>query len=379
MSNHKRRIAILSPIFSSANKAHGGITPVVANLAKGFALRGLFVDMLVRLPKHSTLPESPLGNGIRIIDLGTSHRLSTALAVVRYLRAEQPVALLAAGHRFNLAAAWAKRFSPKSRIYLSVHNTVSAEASGGGFWKTWKRWRAISRFYPRADGVITVSQGVADDLVAHSKLSKQQIQVINNPIVTPDLMQAAQQEIDHPWFAPDAPPVILGTGRLSKQKAFDVLLKAFAIVRQQRPCRLMILGEGPLRGELETLAKSLGISDDVSLPGFISNPYATMRQAKVFVLSSAFEGFGNVLVEAMAVGTPVVATDCPSGPRDILDNGRYGPLVAVGDSNALAQAILDTLDNPLDAAILTSAADRFELGTITAQYLAYLGLTEQTA
>ena len=370
----QRRIAILSPLYSNPGNMHGGITPVVSNLAKGFARRGLMVDMLVRLPKEAHLPAESLGPSVRIINLGTSHRLSTAFAVARYLRSEQPAVLLAAGHRFNMAAAWAKRFSPKSRVYLSVHNTVSAEAKGGGRWKVWKRWRAISRFYPRADGIVTVSQGVADDLLSHSKLSRQQIKVINNPIVTPDLVHQAHQKIDHPWFKPDAVPVILGAGRLSKQKAFDVLLKAFAIIRQQRACRLMILGEGPLRAELEALAASLGITDDFALPGFVSNPYAYMQHAKVFALSSAFEGFGNVLVEAMAVGTPVVSTDCPSGPREILDAGRYGALVPVGDTEALAQAILGAMERPTEQSLLTEAIERFELDTITSQYLTYLGL-----
>jgi glycosyltransferase involved in cell wall biosynthesis len=374
MSNDQRRVAILSPIFSNPKQVHGGITPVVANLAKGFAARGLRVDMLVRLPKQVSLPAAPLGEGIRIIDLGTSHRLSTALAVARYCRNEHPDALLAAGHRFNLAAAWAKRLSPRCKIYLSVHNTVSAEAKGGGRWKSWKRWRAISRFYPRADGVICVSQGVADDLLRHAKLKRQQIQVINNPIVTPDLLQQAQQQLDHPWFSPDAEPVILAAGRLAEQKAFDVLLQAFARVRQQRPCRLMILGEGELRTKLAALAATLGIREDVALPGFVTNLPAYMRQAKVFALSSAFEGFGNVLVEAMAVGTPVVSTDCPSGPRDILHAGRYGALVPVGDSEALANAILATLDKPVDRSLLAEAVKRYTVDTITSQYLDYLGL-----
>ncbi len=376
MASNKLRVAILSPIYSNPDKTHGGITPVVANLAKGFAYRGLIVDMLVRLPRHSSLPATPPNDGIRIINLGTSHRLSTALAVARYLRTERPTALLAAGHRFNLSSAWAKSFSPKSQVYLSVHHPVSAAAKGNGRWKTWKRWQAISGFYPRADGVVAVSQGVADDLLKHSRLASRQVKVINNPIVTNELLQASQQEMNHSWFTHDAPPVILGTGRLSKPKAFDVLLNAFATIHRQRPCRLIILGEGPLRGELETLADSLGITEDFSLPGFVSNPYAYMRQAKVFALSSAFEGFGNVLVEAMATGTPVVSTDCPSGPREILGNGRYGRLVPVGNSEALAQAIMDTLDNPLDKSVLASAVNRFELDTITSQYMRYLGLAD---
>jgi len=204
----------------------------------------------------------------------------------------------------------------------------------------------MSRLYPQAHNIVAVSQGVAEDLSTLIQLSPDRVTVIYNPVITPNLLEQALAPLTHPWFEREQPPVILGAGRLSLQKDFPTLLRAFALVRQHRPARLVILGEGEERANLERLAIELGIQNDVSMPGFVDNPFAFMAKASVFVLSSAWEGFGNVLVEALACGCPVVATDCRSGPREILDNGRYGRLVPVGDHEALAKAILETLDNP---------------------------------
>jgi glycosyltransferase involved in cell wall biosynthesis len=175
--------------------------------------------------------------------------------------------------------------------------------------------------------------------------------------------------------------VVLGVGRLTAQKDFPSLIRAFAKVRAQKPCRLVILGEGELRGELEALVASLDLSADVALPGFTDNPFAWMRQSSLFVLSSAWEGFGNVLVEAMACGTPVVSTNCPSGPAEILENGRWGRLVPVGDVDALADAMLATLAETTHADVATRAQD-FGVEQAVAGYLGLLlhqSITHQRA
>jgi glycosyltransferase involved in cell wall biosynthesis len=204
----------------------------------------------------------------------------------------------------------------------------------------------MRRLYPKADRIVAVSQGVADDLISLLNLPHEKVTVIYNPIFTPELFEQAKQPANHPWFEQNRLPVILAVGRLTRQKDYPILFRAFSLVRQVRPAKLLILGEGEERANLERLAIELGIQNDVSMPGFVDNPFAFMAKASVFVLSSAWEGFGNVLVEALACGCPVVATDCRSGPREILDNGRYGRLVPVGDHEALAKAILETLDNP---------------------------------
>jgi glycosyltransferase involved in cell wall biosynthesis len=223
-------------------------------------------------------------------------------------------------------------------------------------------------FYPWADTIVAVSHAAAQDIATMSGIPRDRVKVIYNPATTPALLEKAQEPLDHPWFASGQPPVILAVGRLFKVKDFATLIRAFALVCQQRPARLMILGEGEERPALEALVQTLGIQDDVALPGFTPNPYVYMRHAAVFVLSSLSESFSNVVVEALAVGTPVISTDFPGGTREILDNGRYGTLVPVGDAQAMAAAICATLDEPPDSAALRQRANDFSLEKSFAQY-----------
>lgn len=214
---------------------------------------------------------------------------------------------------------------------------------------------------------------MAQDLRCPVGVDAARIKVIYNPIVTTELFALAKQLVIHSWFTDDRVPVILGVGRLAKQKDFPTLLRAFAKVRATRPCRLIILGEGEERRRLQTLARTLGIEIDFDLPGFVPNPFAYMSRAAALVLPSAFEGFGNVVAEALAVGTPVVTTDCRHGPREILSDGNYGPLVPVGDSNALAQGIQRTLETPPERDRLRARAQAFTTEAIADQYLATFG------
>jgi glycosyltransferase involved in cell wall biosynthesis len=198
----------------------------------------------------------------------------------------------------------------------------------------------MKRFYPWADGIIVVSNGVRDDMARVTKIPSERITVIYNPsVVRDEVWEKAQAPLDHPWLKPGQPPVIIAVGRLQIQKDYPTLFSAFAQVRKRLPARLLILGEGRERGSLEELVRKLGLENDVSMPGFVMNPYAYMARASLFVLSSRWEGLPTVLIEALCCGTSVVSTDCPSGPREILKGGEYGRLVPVGDVDALAQAI----------------------------------------
>jgi glycosyltransferase involved in cell wall biosynthesis len=218
--------------------------------------------------------------------------------------------------------------------------------------------------------VVAVSQGVAKDLNKVLGLPMEKMQVIYNPAVTPELKTKSQEPLDHPWFAPGEPPVILGVGKLEAQKDFPTLIRAFSQIRKIQPARLVILGWGPEsdKQKLETLIHELGVEADVNLAGYVNNPFAYMARASVFALSSRWEGLPFVLVEAMAVGTPVVSTDCESGPAEILGDSKYGMLVPVGDSQALAEAILNVLagkSQQAEAAWLS----QFSLETVTQHYL----------
>jgi glycosyltransferase involved in cell wall biosynthesis len=226
----------------------------------------------------------------------------------------------------------------------------------------------IRHFYPWADAVTAVSDGVADDLARVSGLPRSAIVTTWNPVVSPSLSEAAAQPLEHAWFRPGEPPVVLGVGKLRPQKDFATLIDAFAKVRAKRPARLMILGEGVEEGRLRVRARRLDISADVALEGFVANPFAYMARAAVFALSSAWEGLPSVLIQAMACGCPVVSTDCPSGPSEILEGGARGPLVPVGDSDALAAAILRLLDSPPDREGLRRRAEDFSVERVALRY-----------
>jgi glycosyltransferase involved in cell wall biosynthesis len=266
-----------------------------------------------------------------------------------------------------------------TRIFTTVNINLTEKLAAHRPHKRATHLIQLKRYLPRNDGIIAVSQGVAQHTATLIGLPIERIQVAPQPSVTPELEQLAVAPVEHPWFAPDQPPVILGVGRLTPQKDFASLIRAFAKLRATRPCRLVILGEGELRNALTELATSLGVADDFALPGFVTNPYAYMAKAGLFVLSSAFEGSPNVLIEALGVGAPLVATDCPYGPREILEGGRHGPLVPVGDVDALTAAMKETLDNPPNRATLTAAAQRYSTVNSASAYIHALGIDTSAA
>jgi len=346
----------------------GGAERVMLSLAEGFAQRGFCVDLVLAKAEGPYLKD--VSREVRIVDLNASRVIKSLPSLVRYLRSEKPDAMLSAMGHANIVAICARSLAMVStRVVVSEHSTLSLSMQNAptkrGRFMPW----LMKFFYPRANGIIAVSKGVADDLARVIGLPRKRITVIYNPVVTPEVLQKAQEPIDHPWFRPGEPPVILGIGRLTRQKDFPTLIRAFALVRKERPARLMILGEGEERHNLEDLSRKLEITDDVDMPGFVDNPYKYMAHAAVFVFSSAWEGFGNVLVEAMACGCPVVSTDCPSGPAEILENGRYGRLVPVGDVESLARAIIETLNDPPDGKQLRRRAEDFSAERIVDKYL----------
>lgn len=361
---HSVELALFLPSLQG-----GGAERAMLNLAQGFAERGLAVDLVLAKAEGPYLSQIPLG--VRMVNLGASRVLTSLPSLVRYLRRERPKALLSALDHANVVALWAQKLSGVPvRVVVSVHSTPSQAAANAKslrarFMPFW-----IRSFYPWAHTIVAVSQGVAEDLVRLSGLPKEKVRVIYNPVVTPELYARAEEHLEHPWFAPGEPPVVLGVGRLTAAKDFSTLIRAFSLVRQERLARLMILGEGEERPKLEALIRELGLDNDVALPGFVENPYKYFKGARVFVLSSRWEGFGNVLVEAMALGTPVVSTDCPSGPSEILEGGKWGRLVSVGDVEALARAIVKGMDEERGMSVQRSKD--FTLEKVGEQYVRIL-------
>lgn len=353
-----RRIVLFVPSFGE-----GGVARDVVNLANGFARNGLEVSLLLRGRDELFLDQ--LQSAVRIVVLPGGTDRTLARDLLAFLVTCRPDVVLSTEERDDAIAVTVRRRlqDPRVRFFLRVVTTLSVRSAHQQRFPWTRHWLRLRwrRVYAGCDGVLCNSQGVADDLAVFLGLSRERIAVVPNPTVTPELLRRAAEPLDHPWFRSGEPPVILGVGRLGRAKDFGSLLQAFARLRQQRACRLMILGQGRQRDRLRHLADRLGVAADVELPGFVPNPYAYMARAGLFVLSSLWEGCPNALIEAMATGTPVVATDCPSGPREVLAGGRYGPLVPVRDAEALAAAMAQTLDHPLPPEVLREAVQRYTL------------------
>ncbi|WP_034622972.1 glycosyltransferase [Desulfovermiculus halophilus] len=349
----------------------GGAERSMLNLAQGFANRGYLVDLVLAKAEGPYLSLVP--DNVQIVDLRASRVLKSLPGLVCYLRREQPQAMLSAMGHANLIALWAKRISNVPvRLGVTIRNTTSISIKHGNYIRSKMILLFSKWFYESADSIIAVSKGVADDLSQFACIHRTKISVIYNPVVTNDLMEKAKEVPEHPWFNDQYPPVVLGVGRLSKQKDFGSLINAFALVREKKSARLVILGEGDERANLETQIDDLGLEHYADLPGFVDNPFAYMSRACVFVLSSAWEGLPGVLIQAMACGVPVVSTDCPSGPREILEEGKWGKLIPVGDIYQMANAIESALNG--DKVDARERAIFFNEETIVDEYIHVLNL-----
>jgi glycosyltransferase involved in cell wall biosynthesis len=336
----------VNPIAFFLPSLHGGgAQRVVVNLIQGMVERGLPVDVVLVAAEGAFLDQLP--PAVRLVDLRASRMLRSLRPLIGYLRRERPRVLVSSMTHANLVALWAAKLAGRNTpVIVTVHTTHSRGAGKNGRSASGLQPRLMRTFYPWSARVVAVSRGAADDLISTVGVPAERVEVVYNPVIMPTTVELTRKPPDHAWLAPGQPPVIMGAGRLTRAKDFPTLIRAFAEVRRQREARLIILGEGEERGALTDLVNQLGLETDVALPGFRENALAYMARSSVFVLSSAWEGLPTVLIEALAAGARVVSTDCPSGPREILQGGRLGALVPVGDSAALARAITESLDRP---------------------------------
>lgn len=377
MSREQRpRISLYVP-----NLDGGGAERMMVTLASAFAERGFQTDLVLAEARGPYLEK--VAPGVRIVDLESPGVSASLPKLVRYLRRWKPTSLLATLSHASVIAVLGRRLAGvPTRVVIRESNMLFPyQAPGVQLSRLGALKTAIRLLYPLADAHIAVSQGVARDLQSFAKLRAENVHTIYNPVVTREVLEQARLVPDHPWFGADTvdgdtpgqpePPVFLGVGRLGGQKDFATLLRAFAGVRRLRPARLLILGEGEKRSELEGLANELGVADDVSLPGFVENPFSFMARADTFVLSSRFEGLPGALIQAMACGCKVVSTDCPSGPGEILEGGALAPLVGIGDADALTEAMLHSLAATANPKLQARALD-FSEEKIIPQYLEVL-------
>lgn len=365
-----QRIAFFLPSL-----AGGGAERVLLDLAIASAGLGYQVDLVLASATGPYLRDVP--PSVRLVDLRCRRVATAFLPLLGYLRRVRPRALLSTMDHANVVAIMAAKLAPGVRVTVRQAQSMAWTVNASGLRVKALAWM-VRWVYRAAHAVIAVSRGAADELAAFVGMPREQVHVIPNPVLTERVMEGADTALSDPWFVEGQPPVILGTGRLNPAKGFDTLIRAFAELRQRQPCRLLILGEGELRSELEALAAELGLGEEVRLPGFVENPFQYMARAGVFVLSSRVEGLPNALIQAMAVGAQVVSTDCPNGPSEILENGRLGPLVKVDDVEGMAKAIEAALAGPPQARP-RGWSEPYRPEAVTQTYLEAMGAARPTA
>lgn len=361
-------------VFYARSLYNGGVDRVVFNLAEEFLARGLRPVILVDIDNVWSPFRELVPKNVPYVVLGADGPIARIAKLRAYLRQARPTAVMCTGFGFpNLNAIlvrWIAGF--RFRLMLTEHCFPSVDHDAARPWQS-RYWffRLAHLLYPLADNIVAVSKGTAQDLARVIDIDPGSITCIYNPIVSDGLVKAGTAPVDHPWFRDPEVPVVIGCGRLEHQKDFGTLITAFARVRKRMRARLMILGDGSEREQLAALVDRLGLAEDVAMPGFAPNPHAYTAKASLFVLSSRFESLANVVIEAMALGTPVIATDCPSGPAEALGGGRFGRLVKVGDPDMLANAMLDVL-RQRPAPVPQSWLDQFTTRTSATRYLELL-------
>lgn len=334
-SCHTRRTSVA---IYNRDLASGGVERQILTLAETLQASGWAITLVLHQFSGAFSPAVP--PGVAVVDLASRRTLQDISRLARFLRQARPDVLVSNLDHNNVAALVASRLSgTRTPVIICQHNALSSRYTEG----LSRSYRYIPSLYrllsPDIAAAVCVSEGLAGEMRRIAHVPPDKVHVIHNGIVDAQFFSRCNAAVRHPWFDDPAGPVFVTAGRLVALKDHETLLRALAMHRQHQPSRLLILGDGPLRNALEERSRALGLGDAVQFLGFQDNPLPWFRRADAFVLSSRSEGFGNVLVEALGCGTPVISTDCEHGPSEILANGRYGLLVPTQAPDALAKAM----------------------------------------
>lgn len=359
----------MNVVFFQPNFRAAGVEKVNILLANEMHRKGVNTSFLVFKKEGEFLHQ--LNPEINVIELDISRALFSLPRLILFFLKNR-VHFISSYNNLSVLAIVANILTFKrSKIYACEHNTLSIINKAKGSWKDKLIAKMLHWFYPLATGVIAVSQGVADDLSNYAKVKREIITVLHNPVVNNDLKNKSQEKPKHEWLLNKTTPVFVASGRLEIQKNFSLLINAFSQVSKKIDARLLILGEGSLRPQLQEQINKLNLQDKCELIGYVDNPYSYVRHSDVFVLSSDFEGLPTVIIESLACNTAVVSTDCPSGAAEILESGKWGKLVPVGDADTLAQAMLESVSEVKEID-LTERANFFSVEVSTQKYLDFL-------
>ena len=356
-------------VFLLPDLKGGGAQKMIINMANEFAARGSDVT-LITLGSAGQYRDH-IESNVRYINFDKKRVALSFFELRRELLRINADIVLSALFHVNVMALLVKALTPhiNSRFIITERNAFTARIKGSTKWIDKLYPFLVKHLYKRADKVIGISKGVTADITHAANLSPAQTATIYNPVITDKSKVRLNESLNDPHMETLSHPRLITSGRLVPQKDYPTLLKAFQeVLRRQPDATLTILGDGPNLPEVEALAHEFSLTDNIYMPGFVNNPLAYMKHADVFVISSRWEGFCNVIVEALYCGLPIVATDCPSGPAEILEDGKYGHLTTVDDAYALADAVLDALENKVDLDAQKARANQFTVAKICDTY-----------
>lgn len=360
-------IALYLPSMNS-----GGAEKVSSSLANFFIKEGFKVDLL--LTKKTGIFLTLLDDNINVVELSGKRVALDIIPLLNYLKRSSPRVIISSMTHCNLLLSIAAVLFKKDCKYIGVEHTNFSQAIyDHPYFKRVLIKTLIKNLYSQLDGIISVSSGVKSDFILHFPKLEHKIEVIYNPFDLKFIRNEALKNCAHIWLQPDrAYKTILSIGRLTDAKDYKNLIKAIKIVSKTLNTRLIILGEGELEDDLKSYILSNNLSDVINMAGFVANPFSYLSRADVYVLSSKHEGLPSSLIEALICNTPIVSTDCPSGPSEVLQDGEWGDLVPVGDSEALSQAIINVLSKQKSKLDTSDRALDFSVNNIGNKYIAYI-------